>query len=182
MKTRWMGGREISEVKKEAGRREWTEGEKTEDRGGKEGGKEGDWQRGGRRKIKRGERESSKRRKEVRNECDQHRGGRREWWIKERMVEKSEGWREGGRDGEPLIIYDSLSFSKQPSGPAPCFPLTFNLSENQRAWSLIIVSVCQRLCFNLPDTEVRSQAVLYTHVSLAFLRLKQSSIAGPVSV
>lgn len=82
--------------------------------------------------------------------------------MKKRMVEKSEGWRGGGRDGEPLIIYDSLSFSKQPSGPAPCFPLTFNLSKNQRAWSLIIFSVCQRLCLTLPDTEVRSQAVWYT--------------------
>lgn len=95
--------------------------------------------------------------------------------MKNRMVERSEGWREGGRDGEPLIIYDSLSFSKQPSSPAPCFPLTFNLSENQRAWSLIIVSVCQRLCLNLPDTEVRSQAVRYTHVSPESFRWKQSS-------
>ncbi len=95
--------------------------------------------------------------------------------MKNRMVEKSEGWREGGRDGEPLIIYDSLSFSKQPSGPALCFPLTFNLSENQRAWSLIIVSVCQRLCLNLPDTDARSQAVRYTHVILESFRWKQSS-------
>lgn len=73
------------------------------------------------------------------------------------MGERSEGWGEGGRDGEPLIIYDSLSFSKRRSSPAPCFPLTFNLSENQRVWSLIIVSVCQRLCLNLCETEVRSQ-------------------------
>lgn len=100
---------------------------------------------------------------------------RRQGWMKNRTVEKSERWRERGRDGEPLIIYDSLSFSKQPSGPAPCFPLTFNLSENQQAWSLIIVSVCQRLCFNLPDTEVRSQAVRYTHVSQEPFRSKQSS-------
>lgn len=74
----------------------------------------------------------------------------------------NEGWRERGCDGEPLIIYDSLSFSKQPSSPTPHFPLTFNLSENQIAWSLIIVSVCRRLCLNLPDTKVRSQAAQYT--------------------
>lgn len=80
-----------------------------------------------------------------------------------RMAEANEGRQEIGRDGEPLIIYDSFSFSKQqPSSPTPCFPLTFNLSENQIAWSLIIVSVCQRLCLNLPDTKVRSQAAQYT--------------------
>lgn len=53
--------------------------------------------------------------------------GKKEREMEQRMRRK-------GRDGEPLIIYDSLSFSKQPSGPAPCFPLTFNLSENQRVW------------------------------------------------
>lgn len=76
--------------------------------------------------------------------------GKCEGWMK-----KGGGWkgrddeREGGRDEERLIIYDSLDFPKQPSGPAPCFPLTFNLSGNQRVWSLIIVSVCQRLCLHL---------------------------------
>lgn len=125
-----------------------------------------DWHRGGMRKIKKkGERVWRGGRKWGTNVINSEEAGGRECESKNRVVEKNEGWREGGRDGEPLIIYDSLSFSKQPSGPAPCFPLTFNLSENQWAWSLIIVSVCQRLRFNLPDTEVRSQAVLYTHVS-----------------
>lgn len=53
--------------------------------------------------------------------------------------------RKGGEAGwVPLIIYDSLGFLSRPSSRALCLPLTFNLSENQRAWSLIIVSVCCR--------------------------------------
>lgn len=61
---------------------------------------------------------------------------REEWRLGEekKKRELEQRMRRKGRDGEPLIIYDSLSFSKQPSGPAPCFPLTFNLSENQRVW------------------------------------------------
>lgn len=95
------------------------------------------------------------------NEEEERRGGeadvvRRQWmggWMNG-GEEIGTGERKEGEDGRkggaseagwaPLIIYDGLGFLSRPSSRAPCLPLTFNLSENQRAWSLIIVSVCRR--------------------------------------
>lgn len=74
-------------------------------------------------------------------------------WMERRRSAREKGRKEeedGGEGGAseagwvPLIIYDSLGFLSRPSSRALCLPLTFNLSENQRAWSLIIVSVCRR--------------------------------------
>lgn len=65
---------------------------------------------------------------------------------KEGRKEEEDGGEGGASEAGwvPLIIYDSLGFLSRPSSRALCLPLTFNLSENQRAWSLIIVSVCRR--------------------------------------
>lgn len=74
-------------------------------------------------------------------------------WMERRRSAREKGRKEeedGGKAGAseagwmPLIIYDSLGCLSRPSSRALCLPLTFNLSENQRAWSLIIVSVCRR--------------------------------------